>query len=485
MTLRVSPGVYTQETDQSFIVPASASAVGGIVVTADKGPVNDVTLVTSPQQLIDLFGTPSEKHPSLFAALTYLRASNRLYVARAVGDATAASLNITDGDTPVFALQAKNPGLWGNSIVVSVTAADTTTKLFKITASAGNITETFVVSRVAGAKDGYGKSAYIEEVINNKSVLLNVVDTVSVDAHVAVTNINLSGGQNDTVPVTDGEINTEWDRFASKEAVPVGLLIEGGHGSTVVQTKMLEVAEFRKDCLALLDVPSDLLVTTDIVEYSTETLPANSSYGALYAGWLKVYDQFSDKTVLVAPSAFAAAAIARTASNAEVWYAPAGPINGRVIGAVGVHLVFSEGDRDALYEANVNPVQSFVGEGIQIYGQKTLQRLPSALDRVNVRLLMNQIEKDLAKGMRAFVFQFNDAFTRANIAAIAKAYLSDVKVRRGVYDFAVVVDETNNTPQVIDGNELRADIYVKPTRAAEFIRLNAIITATGATLSQA
>lgn len=482
MTYRLSPGVYATETDLSYVVTSSATTIAGIVVTADRGPTDEVTLVTGSNEFLEKFGTPKPDHPSMYAALAYLSVANQLYVARAVQDAVAASMNAVDSDgNTVFTIKASSEGAWGNGVVVSITEPVDGT--FTITATEGDVSESYTVSRDSTKKDGYGQTMYIEDVINGTSNLIKIVDSNELTDPVAVTGEALSGGFDDTVPVTDSEVNIRWDLFATKEEVPVGILIGGGFTSPVVQSKILSIAESRKDCVGILDAPLDETTTSGIVDYSNEELNIDSSYGALYAGWPVIYDQFNDKKVSAPPSGYVAAALARLEDEREVWYAAAGPLQGRIENALGVNIVFSEGDRDVLYQANVNPIQSFRGEGVQIYGQKTLQRYASATDRLNVRMTMCKIYKDITKVLRSFVFQFNDQYTRDNIVSILTAYLDDIKSRRGLYDFLIVCDESNNTSQVIDSNELRVDIYVKPVRVAEFIKMNAIISATGATLS--
>lgn len=351
----------------------------------------------------------------------------------------------------------------------------------------GSVVESYTdLTRNELSKDGFGQSQYIEDVISLNSDYIVVTDDVTNDwTATTVAPISASAlttGSDDTAAPTDGQINTAWDLFQVKEEVEVSLLINAGWATNSVQSKMISLAEARADCMAILDFPSNITSVADMVTYRKATLNANSSFAAIYGGYVYIYDQYNDKYLYVPPSGYVGGVYASTAQTTEVWYAPAGVRRG-VLNVLGVETVFTEGDRDTLYTAGVNPIQNFTGEGVQVYGQKTLQTFSSATDRVNVRLLLIQIEKALAKALRPFVFEFNDIFTRENISSIMNSYMEDIKVRRGVYDYKVVCDDTNNTAQVIDTNKLIVDLYVKPTRVAEFVQLNVVVTSSGVTFT--
>ena len=488
MTYPVSAGVYAREIDQSFIVPSVANSIGGIVIHSDKGNTGEINLVTSNKEFLDTYGDPVPDNPSMYAALAFLERGNRLLVTRAINDAVLATSPVLDtAGAPVlaFTLNAKNEGLWGNSLTVTTSAsvADIFTLTILLDAV---VVEEFEVTRNPLAKNGFGQSIFIEDVVNKQSIYVDVVDNAANAYTIAdvatVTGQAFTAGADDTIAPTDSHIIAEWDRFAVKEDVEVSLLIDGGWATTAVHSKMIALSLARKDCFAILDFSSSDLSTADMVTYVSATLNANTSYAAIYAGWVYIYDQYNDKYLYVPPSGYIAGVFANTANVSEVWYAPAGVRRG-VMNVLGVQTVWSEGDRDTLYSAKINPIQNFTGEGIQVYGQKTLQTAASALDRVNVRMLMITIEKAIERALRPFVFEFNDTFTRDNITSIINTYMEDIKVRRGVYDFLAVVDESNNTAAVIDQNKLIVDLYVKPTRVAEFIQMNAVITATGASFT--
>lgn len=486
MSFEISPGVYGRETDKSFTVPAAANSIGGIVVHSNKGPTGKLNLVTSNKEFVDTYGEPTPNDPSMYAALSFLETGTRLYVARAINDAVAGTLPVNDDLTVLaFTVNAINEGVWGNSLTITTSAS--VANVFTLTVKlSGVVVETFSVTRNPLMKDGFGKSMYIEDVIDANSTYISVVDNVANDwtlSDVAViADSALTTGADDTVAPTDSMVNVEWDRFAVVEEVEVSLLINAGWATTSVHTKMINVCEARKDCFAILDFASADDTVGEMVTYVGTTLNPNTSYAAIYAGYLYIYDQYNDKYLHIPPSGYVAGVYANTAQTSEVWYAPAGSRRG-VLNVIGVQTVWSEGDRDTLYSAKINPIQNFAGEGIQVYGQKTLQTAASALDRVNVRMLLISIQKSMNKALRPFVFEFNDTFTRENITSITNSYLEDIKVRRGVYDYLTVCDETNNTAIVIDQNKLLVDLYVKPTRVAEFVRLNVVITSTGASFT--
>jgi len=562
MSFPISAGVYTQETDNSYVVGAVANSIGGIVINSDKGTTGAIELITNSKQFLDTFGTPVPTKPSMYSALAFLQQGQRLLVTRAVGTgAVKSTLAVNDNNSSpllAFTVNAVNEGVWGDDIkvfvstqiesatvaaggtghtvgmTVTLTTGTGTSAQFLVdavdgsgiitsvsmidsglysvsptlTASAtditgvtldlvvsqtftlgvqfgGEIVETFLTSRDPLQKDGFGKSMYIEDVINDNSVYISVVDNDilnpfnGVDRVAPIASTNLASGNNGATP-TSAEINTAWDLYSNKDEVEVSILINGGWASPEVQIKMIALAESRTDCFAVLDFPSDKTTVAESISYRKATLNANTSYGALYAGFVKIYDQFNGKNITLPPSGYVAGVYAKTAQVSEVWYAPAGERRG-VLNVLGVHQTYTEGERDSLYSAGINPIQNFVGSGIQIYGQKTLQTASSALDRINVRMLLITVEKAVSKALKPFVFEFNDLFSRQNVESIINSYMDDIKVRRGVYDYLTVVDETNNTPQVIDNNQMLVDLYVKPTRVAEFIKLNVIVSKTGAT----
>lgn len=483
MAFGISPGVYPVETDKSVIVPSVSTTAAAIVIQSDKGPSNVPTLITSNKEFIDTFGKPLPDRPSMYSALAFLEKGNRLYVARAIVDAARASITASDTQaTPAATLgfNAASEGAWGNDISISFNDKDATDDIFEIIVSYQTVeVERWRVSKTSNLLDGYGKSLFVEDVINGNSDYITVTSLpASTELPDMTQSLDLVGGTNDTTALADADVTTAWSLFANKRAIDVTLLINGGFATETVQMAMINLAEARADAIAILDVPEDSNAATDAATYSDTTLNANSSFAALYAGWPQIYDQYNDKTLYAPPSGYVAAVMAFTATVSEPWSAPAGTTRGG-LNVLGVNEIYTEGDRDVLYESNVNPIQSDIGLGVYIDGQKTLSRAPSALDRINVRMLLIVIQKAITRALKPFVFEANDPFTRENIFSLVSNYMNNILARRGVYEFKVVCDETNNTAQVIDQNKLLCDLFVKPTRTAEFIKLNTIVTATG------
>lgn len=490
MTFGISPGIYTREIDRSQIVAGTSNSIGSIIIDSKKGESFKPTLITNKGEFIDIFGDPTPDRPAMYAALAFLEVGNRLWVTRVVdGVAIAATAVFQDAlAANSLIITALGQGVWGNDLMVNVTATvnnEFTLTVFDESGVTPVQLEKFLVSKVQIKKDGYGRSMYVEDVVNLRSKYIRITDVITGVAPVAG-NLSLTGG-GDSVSISSGNIITALDLVANKEQIEISLLIQGGWTDAAVRNKMIDICEARQDCFAILDVPfSSLTNATTIVDHVQDVTGGGAaaikgtSYAAIYAGWVSIYDSITDKVITVPPSGHVAAVMALTAQTSEVWFPPAGERRG-LLNVLGVTNNFSEGNRDLLYSNRVNPIQSFVGQGVQVFGQKTLQKTASALDRINVRLLMIQLRKDLSRALSPFTFEFNDDFSRLNISSIITSYMDGVLSRRGVVDYRVKVDTTNNTPQIIDENKLIIDLFVKPTRAAEFIQLNAVITATGVT----
>lgn len=273
--------------------------------------------------------------------------------------------------------------------------------------------------------------------------------------------------------------------FQNPEVYDITLLVTPGFSSGTVIATALQMCESRGDCMYLVDPPYGLR-PQQVVDWHNGMLLSdlstaiNSSYGALYWSWLKINDQFNGGTIWVPPSGHAAGVIARTSRVAEMWFAPAGLNRGRLLTALDVEYSPTQGERDLLYGYNnaVNPIVDFPQDGITIWGQRTLQRSDTALDRVNVRMLMIYLKKVLVRTLRFFLFEPNDRFLRRSVVNTIEPFMSDVMARRGLTGYKVVCDETNNTPERIDRNELWVSIWLKPTRAAEFCVLNLVVLRT-------
>ena len=221
---------------------------------------------------------------------------------------------------------------------------------------------------------------------------------------------------------------------------------------------------------------------TQLVAYSGDLL--SSSYAAMDSGALYIYDKYNDVFRYIGAAGHVAGLCANTDRVADAWFSPAGVNRGQLLGATKLAFNPKKADRDTLYKGRVNPLVSFPGEGMMLFGDKTLLSRPSAFDRINVRRLFIVLEKAISTAAKAQLFEFNDEFTRAQFKNMVEPFLRDVQGRRGIFDFRVVCDETNNTPEVIDSNRFIGDIFIKPARSINFIQLNFIAVRTGVEFSE-
>lgn len=292
---------------------------------------------------------------------------------------------------------------------------------------------------------------------------------------------SLSGGV-DAAPV-DGDLQTSYLKFANDEETDVSLIMAGGHSATVGDYIIDNVAEIRKDCLAFVSPQKASVVNNSGSEVtSIKAELANytrSSYAVMDSGWKYMYDKYNDAYAWVPVNADTAGCCVTADLEADPWFSPAGVNRGSIKNAVKLAFNPNKADRDTLYSAGVNPIVQSSQQGVILFGDKTLLARSSAFNRINVRRLFIVIEKAVAAAAKFQLFEFNDAFTRAQFRSLVEPFLRDVQGRRGVYDFRVVCDETNNTGQVIDANEFRADIFIKPAKSINFITLTFVATRTG------
>ena len=251
------------------------------------------------------------------------------------------------------------------------------------------------------------------------------------------------------------------------------------HSNTV--TRLVSLAQGRTDCLAVIDVAA---YNSQINAVTTEATKYDSSYAAAYWPWLQTVDAGTGQTVWAPASTYIPAVYAFTDASSDPWFAPAGLLRGALGSVVRAERKLTSGNRDTLYEANVNPIATFPGSGVVVFGQKTLQKRASALDRVNVRRLLIALKGYITQVSDNLVFEQNTNATRNNFLANVNPYLESVQQRQGLYAFKVVMDATNNTPDVIDRNELVGQIYLQPTKTAEFVILDFNVLPTGATFPE-
>jgi phage tail sheath protein FI len=249
-----------------------------------------------------------------------------------------------------------------------------------------------------------------------------------------------------------------------------------------------QIAEVRQDCIVLLSPPEDTVVNNagseaaDIINHR-ENLPS-SSYAVLDSGWKYQYDKYNDLTRWIPLNGDTAGLCARTDYEADAWFSPAGFNRGNIKNIIKLAFSPNQPERDVLYARGINPVVRFPGLGTVLYGDKTLLTKPSAFDRINVRRLFNILKKAIRRAAQFTLFEFNDFATRNQFRNLVEPFLRDIQGRRGITDFRVVCDESNNTPEVIDSNRFIGDIYIKPARSINFITLNFIAVRTGVGFSE-
>jgi phage tail sheath protein FI len=282
---------------------------------------------------------------------------------------------------------------------------------------------------------------------------------------------------------TNGEKIAAYDLF-DNDQLPVSLMIAGPGDATHV-TNLIDIAEKRKDLVVfasperadVVGVSNSFTQTNNVRNFFLNI--ASTSYAVFDSGYKKMYDKYNDQYRYIPLNGDTAGCTANAELVAEAWYSPAGLNRGNIRSAVGLAYNPSQTQRDNLYRNRVNPICSFPGEGTLLWGDKTALARNSAFNRINVRRLFNFIEDAIERAAKAVLFEFNDEFTREQFVGMVEPFLRDVQGRRGITDFQVVCDETNNTGQVIDANELRADIYIKPARSINFITLTFVATRTG------
>lgn len=472
-----SPGVYGREVIRDVTTTPQVGFTGGAVITAKKGPLAP-TRVTE-REFYNLYGKPSMDTPSMLAVARFLRRSgSSAVIKRVIVDATPAIGEIENDDDSIFlTIKAANPGVWGNGISITFDKDEDVDGVYTLVVKYNSEeVERYSVSFNENDVDGFGQSRYIESRVNGRSRYIEVEhsgENVPPFAAEGLEVLALDGGTDDTTPVSDVEVIAGLDEFRNKEQIQIDYLMNAGWVSAAVHAAIVSVAEHRKDCVAVLDMPNDTDVNS-LVEFRKVTSNINSSFAAYYAGWLKVIDPTSGREVEIPPSGDVAAVYARSQQDAAIWDAPAGLRRGVIGDVIGMNKVFSEDDRTTLYKAGINPIQVFEGEGVVVWGQKTATAVASSVDRLNVRFLLNYVRNTAVASLKPFVFQANTEFTRSSIHSLLENFLDGVQANGGIYGKYIDVSTDINTPEVIQGNQLLVHIYLQPTRTGEFIQVDTI-----------
>ena len=443
------------------------------------------------------------------------------------------------GDGAVGPFAARYPGAYGNGIRISI--ADSATfdawefrdlfdgapgtsdyamargatndemhivvidKVGRFTGVPGAILDTYAfVSKGQDAKYLDGGPAYYKTVISQNSSYIHWMDHLAgvtgIGSNVAgvtfgslseVYDVTLSGGSDGTDSIGDAELMAAWDMYSNAENIDISLAFPGPVSKAVYQYIIDNIAEVRKDFLLtvspqLADVRGADIATKVVAGKNDQTngLNRSTSYATYDCNWKLMFDRYNETNVWIPLNADIAGLCAQTDSTRDAWFSPAGYERGNLKNVVKLAWNPDKSDRDLLYKNGINPVLNMKGQGPMLYGDKTMLNRTSAFDRINVRRLFLVLEKAIAQSSKYSLFEFNDEFSRAQFRNMVEPFLRDVKGRRGIYDFLVVCDETNNTPEVIDRNEFVGSIFVKPSRSISGITLSFVATRTGVEFSE-
>jgi hypothetical protein len=360
------------------------------------------------------------------------------------------------------------------------------------------------LSRATDAKLSDGSSNYFKNVINEQSQFIWFADdragansapaqTVGSASNSAPLTLSLTGGTDqDEANIAFTSIATAFDQFVSPEDVDISLVIAGRtrggiNGSQLANYLIDNIAEVRKDCVVFVspekgDVVNATSPETKVVEFRNSL--RSSSFAVLDSGYKQQYDKYNDLFRWIPLNGDIAGLCVRTDNARDPWFSPAGTNRGQIRNSIKLAFNPNLAQRDFLYKNGVNPVISLQGQGTILYGDKTLLSKPSAFDRINVRRLFIVLEKAISNAAKSFLFEFNDEFTRTQFRNLVEPFLRDIQGRRGIYDFKVVCDETNNTSEIVDSNKFVGDIYIKPARSINYIQLNFVAVRSGIEFSE-
>lgn len=510
-----SPGIETREIDLTTVVPSVTTLEGAIAGVFRWGPSNEIIRVSSENDLVNRFGPPKTGYntETFFTASDFLAYSNALYVVRVSDGEMADDTGATLETDPI--IQAKYKGELGNTIRfisynsieeenadftdvaegtpdsaenVNIIVVDTEGRF---TGEENGILEVFEnLSLVEGDKNDDGRNNYIIDVINDRSQFVHIVSENAVMSGFENMDVQLADGTDGSseLSISLSDLYTGYDMFESPEDIDISLVMQGtargdSNKAELAQYIIDNVVMQRLDCVLFVSPDYDSVVnnpgseTTDIISFRENI--NNTSYAVMDTGYKYRYDKYNDRYVYTPLNGDMAGLCVRTDMQRDPWFSPAGYNRGMVKNVVKLAFNPKRADRDQLYKKDVNPVITQPGQGTMLFGDKTLLGRQSAFSRINVRRLFIIMRKSISRAAKELLFEFNDEFTRARFVNMVEPFLRDIQGRRGIYDFTVVADETNNTPQVIDSNQFIGDIYVKPARSINFIRLNFVAVATG------
>tara|TARA_B100001564_G_scaffold113109_1_gene93867 strand:- start:787 stop:2787 length:2001 start_codon:yes stop_codon:yes gene_type:complete len=502
----------------SLVNDASNYAVGATAITVDAG----ASFLKG--DLIKF-----QNHSQLYSVTNI--SSNTLTI-KAVNQPSAGLVSAVNNDEQIdrywehFGLFDKAPGTSANAAAAGASNDEIHVVVVDedglFTGTAGTVLESYgFVSLASDAKDSVGNSNYYKDVIESQSnyvywtghattIYASNNETRSLSQAVAaafsrpalpIANPLTQGNAGRANPTVAQKSDAWTSHFGDAELIDISFLIVGststdaGGGSESAQDTLadhnslvnnaIQLAELRKDCLvvasprraSVVGVSSESTQATNVKgDFAAVT---SSSYAVLDSGWIYQYERYNDKYCWIPGNGHTAGIMARSDLLQDPWYSPAGFSRGQYLGITKLAFNPKQASRDDLYRARINPIVTFPGQGTVLFGDKTALTSPSAFDRINVRRLFITLEKAVSTAAKAQLFEFNDSFTRAQFRASVEPFLRDVKNRRGLVDFSVVCDETNNTDSVIDRNEFVCSIFLKPAKSINYITLNFVATRSG------
>ena len=474
-------GAYAIERDYSQYIAYAAKTIFAVVGTASKGPVGVATVCTSAQDLVNKFGPLKPNCYGLYAGQYFLSQSSKLYFVRAASDSAKASSVVIKGSatgdveiSDALKISYYELGTYADGYTLLVTE-DTDTSTYNL-----------ILKNKSGTVLSAIRNIALENITTDLENDLFKIDSIDPTAIKLITGTYTFSGGNDGIDDIDaGDYITAANTLAA-DTIDMNLFAVPGISDAAVITAMLSLAENRGDCLYLVDPPKGL-TRNGIVQWhngggSYEHAAFNSSYGALYYDWVTIYDSVNKVKVDVPPSVVVSASIAYSDRVSEVWYAPAGLKRGIVRGVLDSITKLNKADTEYLYSDGnaINSIYDDPQVGLVLWGQRTLSRTNTALDRVNVRRLMNYLKRVVTAACNYLTFEPNDRITWNSFGLKVIPILDNIKNKRGIYDYKVVRYETIITDEDIDNYRMPCMIMIRPTKAAEEIPLYFVITSTGA-----
>ena len=501
-------GAYTVRKRSAFGQPATdmigtcaASANGTTITGTDTSFLTQYTV----GDLVKLVGTNEERKVSAITSGTVMVVSVP-FVKAAAANTHSRRWEYADAfdSEPTTSPHAKRNG--GNYDEIHVVIVD---EDGDVTGANNTVLETYTGSVAGGSKGEDGQSIFYKDLVNRGSSYLRWMDHhADGDADVLlgggttawggvasgtfngkgiIVSGSLTGGTAGTA-ATAGNIQTALDEYKNAEVVDVTLLMTADADAATQIHAINNIAEYRKDCVAFVSPLQASVVNNSGSEVDSITTDRNnlpsSSYAVMDSGWKYMYDKYNDVYRYVPLNGDIAGCCAFTDGSRDPFWSPAGLDRGNIRNAIKLPFNPNKTQRDSIYKIGVNPVTAMPGSGILLFGDKTLLAKPSAFDRINVRRLFILLEKSIANMAKSFLFEFNDEFTRSRFTSTVVPFLSDIQGRQGIQDYAVICDDSNNSPEVVDRNEFRGDIYIKPSRSINFIQLQFVAVRSGVEFSE-